>query len=162
MSFSFHDINHIFEGYLDDLATHSCKWWDHYTHLWIVFERCRYYKIWLNPNKCTFFIESWWLLGFIVSNKGIMVEPLKAEAIVNLPLPMNICQLQSLRGKNNFLRRFIVNYENIKKVFCDYWKKGSHLYGMKLLKLLLILFRNPLQQSLYSVLQITWNILCCI
>ena len=55
------------------------------------------------------------LLGFIVSNIGIQVDPLKVEAIVNMPPPRSIRQLESLQGKSNFLRRFIVNYAKITK-----------------------------------------------
>jgi hypothetical protein len=33
MTFSFHDLKHIVEAYLDDLAAHSHKRIDHATHL---------------------------------------------------------------------------------------------------------------------------------
>jgi hypothetical protein len=82
MSFAFHDLKHIVEAYLDDLASCSRKRKDNPTHLRLIFERCRYFRIRLNPNKCSFCIMSGCLLGFIVSTTGIMVDPLKVEAIV--------------------------------------------------------------------------------
>ena len=45
------------------------------------------------------------------------MDPLKVEAIVNVPPSRSIRQLQSLQGKSNFLRRFIVNYTKIAKGF---------------------------------------------
>jgi hypothetical protein len=51
MSFSFHDLKHIVEAYLDDLASHSRKRTDHPTHLRLIFEFYRYFRIRLNPNK---------------------------------------------------------------------------------------------------------------
>jgi hypothetical protein len=63
-------------------------------------------------------------LGFIVSKYGIMVDPLKVEAIVNFPPPRTIIQLQSLQGKENFLHRFIANYVEITKGFMCLLKKG--------------------------------------
>jgi hypothetical protein len=66
-----------------------------------------YYNIHLNPHKCIFCVVSGRFLGFIVSKYGIMVDPLKVEAIVNFPPPRTIIQLQSLQGKENFLCRFI-------------------------------------------------------
>jgi hypothetical protein len=87
MSFSFHDLKHIVEAYLDDLASRSRKRTDHPTHLRLIFERCRYFRIRLNPNKCSFCVTSGRLLGFIVSTTGIMVDPLKVEAIIQLPPP---------------------------------------------------------------------------
>ena len=105
----------IVDLYLDDFPTHSHKSIDHLDHILLIFERCRHYKICLNPHKCVFCVKSGRLLGFIVSNKGIQVDPLKVEAIVKLPPPHSIKQLQSLQGKSNFLRRFIVNYAKITK-----------------------------------------------
>jgi hypothetical protein len=54
---------------------------------------------------------------------GIMVDPLKVEAIVQLPPPRTILQLQSLQGKANFLRCFIANYAEITKGFMRLLKK---------------------------------------
>jgi hypothetical protein len=51
MNFSFHDLKHIVEAYVDDLDTHSHKRADHATHCRLVFERCHYYRICLNPHK---------------------------------------------------------------------------------------------------------------
>jgi hypothetical protein len=44
------------------------------------------------------------------------VDPLKVEAILNIP-PSTLCQLQSLQGKEIFLRRFTPNYVESTKVF---------------------------------------------
>ena len=125
MNFSFHDIKTIFEPYLDDLPAHSHKRIQHPDHLRLIFERCRHYKICLNPHKCVFCAELGRLLGFIVSNRGIQVDPLKVEAIVNLPPPHSIRQLQSLQGKSNFLRHFIVNYAKISKGFMRLLKQDT-------------------------------------
>jgi hypothetical protein len=50
------------------------------------------------------------LLGFIISQSGITVNPLKVQAITEIPPPRNLRQLQSLQGKANFLRRFVPDY----------------------------------------------------
>ena len=72
-------------------------------HLQKIFVHYRYYHIRLNPHKCIFRVESGRLLGFIMENDGIHVDPLKFEAITKLPPPRTILQLQSLQGKANFL-----------------------------------------------------------
>jgi hypothetical protein len=127
ISFTFHDLNHIVEAYLDELTAFSWKKGDHPMHLRIIFESFHYYFIPLNKNKYIFFIVSRFLLGFIVSKKGIMVDPLKVEAIVHFPPPRNIFQLQSLQGKVNFLQCFITNYVDITKGFICLMKKWSPL-----------------------------------
>ena len=59
-----------------------------------------------------------------MANDGIHVDPLNVEAIMNLPPPRMILQLQSLQGKANFLQRLIVNYVEITKGFMRLLKKG--------------------------------------
>ena len=104
MSYAFHDIKKIIEAYLDDLAAHSKKRADHPAHLRAIFDRCQKYKIRLNPLICNFCVVTSRLLGFIISKHGIMVDPFKVEAILQLSPPCTINQLQSLQGKVNFLR----------------------------------------------------------
>jgi hypothetical protein len=125
MSYAFHDIKHIVQPYLDDLPAHSMHRVDHPIHLRAIFVHCRFYRICLNPHKCVFCVESGRLLGFIVSCQGIRVDPLKVEAILNLPPPSTLHQLQSLQGKANFLRHFIPNYVEITHGFTWLLKKGS-------------------------------------
>jgi hypothetical protein len=79
----------------------------------------------LNPHKCIFCVESSRILGFIVSRQGIRVDPLKVKEILNLPPPYSLFQLQSLQGKENFLRHFIPNYAEINYGFTRLLKKGS-------------------------------------
>jgi hypothetical protein len=64
------------------------------------------------------------LLGFIVSLHGIRVDPLKVEAILNLPPPSTLRQLQSLQRKVNFLHRFTPNYVELTLGFTRLLKKG--------------------------------------
>eukprot|EP00253_Pinus_taeda_P035459 PITA_35459 len=90
--------------------------------------RCRHYRIRLNPHKCVFCIETGRLLGFVVSKAGICVDPSKVEAIINLPPPSSLRQLQSLQGKANFLRRFIPNYAKITNGFTRLLKQNASFF----------------------------------
>ena len=69
-------------------------------------------------------MDSGRLLGFIVSKDRIRLDPLKVEAIVNIPSPSSLHQLQSLQGKANFLRRFISNYAEVAKGFTRLLKQN--------------------------------------
>ena len=69
-------------------------------------------------------VQSGRLLNFIIASDGLRVDPLKIEAIMNLPPPRTILQLQSLQGKANFLRRFIDNYAELTKGFMSILKIG--------------------------------------
>ena len=50
------------------------------------------------------------LLGFVVSKDGIQMDPLKIATILSLLAPTNLLELQSLQGKENFLRHFVCNF----------------------------------------------------
>jgi hypothetical protein len=104
MTYIFHDLAHIILAYLDDLTTRSKKRTQHLDDLQIIFQWCCQYNIHLNPLKCVFCITTGCLLGFIVSQSSITVDPLKVQAITEIAPPRNLRQLQSLQGKANFLR----------------------------------------------------------
>jgi len=110
MTYVFHDLSHIILAYLDDLTAQSKKQTHHLDDLRIVFQQCCQYNICLNPLKCVFFVTIGFLLRFIVSQHGISMDPLKVQAITKIPPPRNLHQLQSLQGKNNFLRCFVLDY----------------------------------------------------
>ena len=65
------------------------------------------------------------------------MDPLKVEAIVNMPPPRSLRKLQSLQGKSNFLRHFIVNYAKIKQDTPFVWDETAQLAFEALKKALL-------------------------
>ena len=78
----FHDmIHHEIEVYVEDMIAKYQTEEEHLDHLQKLFERLKKYKLRLNPNKCTFGVRSCKLLGFVVSGKGIKVDPTKVKAI---------------------------------------------------------------------------------
>jgi hypothetical protein len=110
MTYVFHNLAHIILAYLNDLTTQSKKCTQHLYDLRVVFQRCCQYNILFNPLKCVFCVIVGHLLGFIVSQHVIIVDPFKVQAITKIPPPRNLCQLQSLQGKANFLRCFVPDY----------------------------------------------------
>ncbi|XP_052483297.1 uncharacterized protein LOC128037420 [Gossypium raimondii] len=84
----FHDIMHKeVEVYVDDMIAKSRTEEEHVQVLKRLFLRLRIFQLKLNPAKCTFGARSGKLLGFIVSKKGIEVDPDKVKAIRDLPPP---------------------------------------------------------------------------
>jgi len=83
----FHDMMHKeIEVYVEDMIVKSGTEEEHVEYLLKMFQRLRKYKLRLNPNKCTFSVRSGKLLGFIVIQKGIEVDPNKVKAIRTWPL----------------------------------------------------------------------------
>ena len=84
----FHDMIHKeIEVYMDDMISKSRTKEEHLVNLRKLFERLRKYQLRLNPAKCTFGVKSVKLLGFIVSHRGIEVDPNKVKAILEIPKP---------------------------------------------------------------------------
>ena len=75
------------------------------------------YKLRLNPLKCVLYVSAGRLLGFIVSHQGIRMDPLKVQAIKEVPPPRTLRKLQSLQGKANFLRHFVPDYTTCAQEF---------------------------------------------
>ena len=104
----FHDMMHKeIEVYVDDLIAKSQEDESHVENLQKLFERLRKFQLKLNPAKCTFGATSRKLLGFIVSRKGIEVDPNKIKAIQNLPPPCTQKEVRGFFGRLNYIFRFI-------------------------------------------------------
>jgi len=116
MNVAFDDlISVILQVYLDDLTVHSRFRTDHFSHLWQVFLRCRKYGMSLNPNKSVFGASVGKLLGHVVSEAGISIDPERVKAISFVPAPTSKKSIQAFMGKINFVRRFIPNFAYIVK-----------------------------------------------
>ena len=68
----------------------------HLDDLQETFDTLRWYNMKLNLSKCAFGVSSGKFLGFMVSHKGIEVNPDKIQAIPNMEPPRNIEEVQSL------------------------------------------------------------------
>jgi hypothetical protein len=113
--------------YLDDLAIFSNSDVEHLKHLRKTFDKCRKYRLSLNPNKYHFAMQEGNLLGHIISKCVIKVDPKKIEAIDKINLPGNKKEIQSFLGRINLLRRFIPKFVEIIKFITDMLKKDNEV-----------------------------------
>ena len=63
------------EIYIDDMVVKSKKVSEHLGDLQVVFEILRSYKLRLNASKCSFGVGSGKFLGYMVTHRGIEVNP---------------------------------------------------------------------------------------
>src|SRR3954463_5969448 len=71
------------------------------------FDNLRKYNMMLNPKKCVFGVPAGKLLGFIVSQRGIDVNPEKIKAILNINRPTCLKDIQRLTGCVAAVSQFI-------------------------------------------------------
>ena len=104
----FHDMMHKeIEVYVDDMIAKFKTEEQHLINLRNLFERLRKYQLRLNPAKCTFEVKSGKLLGFVLSQKGIEVDPEKVKAILEMPEPHTKKQVWGFLGHLNYIARFL-------------------------------------------------------
>ena len=86
------------EVYIDDMVVKSKLMSEHLTDLMNVFEILRRHKLRLNASKCSFRVGSGKFLGYMVTHRGIEVNPDKIRAINSLQPPRNPKEVQKLTG----------------------------------------------------------------
>ena len=67
---------------------------DHLNDLQETFDILRPYNMKLNPSKCVFEVKAGKFLGFIVSQRGIEVNPEKVRTILELEPPRTMKAVQ--------------------------------------------------------------------
>ena len=95
------------EIYIDDMVVKSKMVSEHLEDLRAIFEILRKYKLRLNASKCLFDIGSGKFLGYMVTHRGIEVNPDQIKAINNLRSPRNPKEVQKLIEMTAALNRFI-------------------------------------------------------
>ena len=95
-----HDMLHKdIEVHVEDMFAKSRTEDEHLVNLCKLFGRLWKYQLKLNPTKCTFGVKSGKMLGFIVSQKGIEIDPEKVKAILEMPEPRTEKQVRGFVGR---------------------------------------------------------------
>ncbi|CAA0811058.1 Unknown protein, partial [Striga hermonthica] len=95
------------EVYVDDMLVKSREELDHVRDLRETFLTLRRYGMKLNPAKCSFGVRSGKFLGYLVTKRGIEVNPEKVRAVMEMKSPTNVKEVQILAGRIAGLGRFI-------------------------------------------------------
>ena len=95
-----HDMMHNeVKVYIDDMIVNSKDTECHINNLREFFERIKEYRLRLNPQKCTFEVTIGKLLGFLVGDRGIEVDPSKIKAILDIPPPKSEKEMRGFLGR---------------------------------------------------------------
>ena len=77
------------------------------------FERIRQFRLILNPKKCTFGVTSGKLLGYMVSERGIEVDPDKIRVILDMLASRTEREIRGFLGRLQYISRFITRLIDI-------------------------------------------------
>ena len=76
--------------YFDDILIYNQSQEDHLEHLRIVCTTLRQENLFANLGKYQFMTNSVTFLGYVVSSKGVSIDPKKVKAILEWPEPKNL------------------------------------------------------------------------
>ena len=93
--------------YIDDMVVKSKVVSEHMGDLTNIFGILRKHKLLLNASKCSFGIGSGKFLGYMVTHRGIEVNPDQIQAINSLQPSRNPKEVQKLTRMTAALNRFI-------------------------------------------------------
>jgi len=113
--------------YLDDITVFSKTNEEHIVHLKLTFEKCKKYGLSLNPKKSQFTLNEGKLLGHIVVQDRVNIDPKHVESINHISLARNKKEVQVFLERIIFLRRFLLNYAKIVKDITEMLKKENEV-----------------------------------
>ena len=121
-----HDMIHKeVEVYVDDMIVKSKEREGHTLALRKFFQKLRQFNMHLNLQKCAFGVTSGKLLGFIISTRGIKIDPKKIKAIMSLRPPQNEKEIRGFLGRLQYISRFISKLTMVCEPIFKKFKKGA-------------------------------------
>jgi hypothetical protein len=85
--------------------------------------QCMEFNIYLNPSKPIFGVTNGNLLGHIVFDSGISIDPERIVFILNIPAPTSKKEVQAFMGIINFFHRFVLDFVVMVKPIHNLLKK---------------------------------------
>jgi hypothetical protein len=141
-------LDYFMKIFLDDFIIYS-DMESHLMKLRLCFQKCRKYRINLNPKECAFMVFLGLILRFIISKERKILDPKKVQAIVNMTIPTNTYQIQVLNGMVQFYRCYIKNFAFIMALIIKLMRKTKpFIWTTKCKKLGIILSKNTWKHQL--------------
>ena len=119
-------IGSTVEVYIDDMVVKNKQEMQHINDLKGVFEVLRRHKLCLNADKCAFGVGAGKFLGYLITNRGIEVNPNQIEAVKCLKSSSNPKEVQVLTSMLAALNQFISKFVDRCRSFYQLLKKWKN------------------------------------
>jgi hypothetical protein len=111
--------------FIDDIFIYFESDRDHEEHLRLVLQKLRDNQLHAKYSKCEFWIGEVPILGDIISNGGISVDPAKVKEIMEWRVPTIVTEIRSFLGLAGYYRRFIEGFSKIAESITSLLEKGK-------------------------------------
>lgn len=111
--------------YLDDIVICTSSFEKHLEVLTEVLRRLKEAGLSLSRDKCKFCQSEIKYLGYVVNSNGLLADPDKIAAIVQMPTPKNAKEIRQIIGMASWYRRFIPQFSTIIAPLTALLKKNS-------------------------------------
>ena len=108
----FRDMPFVFP-YIDNLGFASSSWEEHYEHAARIMERLNSVNLRVKPSSINLGNTHMKLLGHVLSEHGVSIDPEKRDMIMQWPRPVAGSELASALGLGAFLRDHVRHYADI-------------------------------------------------
>ena len=116
--------------YMDDIVIYATSLEEHAYKLKKLLARLKTAGLSLQPEKCQFLRHDIAYLGHIITEKGVLPDPRKLQAVRNFPIPQRRKNIKQFLGLVGYYRRFISDFAKISKPLTQLLKKDiSFLWG---------------------------------
>ncbi|KAK1417596.1 hypothetical protein QVD17_26726 [Tagetes erecta] len=118
-------VGESLEIFMDDFSIFGSTFENCLSQLENVLKRCTETNLVLSWEKSHFMVKEGVVLGHVISERGLEVDPAKVQVISTLPPPTNVKGVRSFLGHAGFYRRFIKDFSVISKPLCNLLSKDA-------------------------------------
>jgi hypothetical protein len=115
------------EIYMDDFIVHSRDFDTHLGQITQVLDRLAEANLKVNPKKFFIFKKEIKLLGHIVKENTLMMDPSKLEAVSRMQRPKTVRAVRSALGLFSYYRKFILKFSELAKPMNELLRAESDL-----------------------------------
>uniref|UniRef100_A0A670K6E2 Gypsy retrotransposon integrase-like protein 1 n=1 Tax=Podarcis muralis TaxID=64176 RepID=A0A670K6E2_PODMU len=106
-------------AFLDDVLVYSENEEQHVRDVREVLSRLQANRLWVKLEKCQFHTKEVEFLGYLLSDKGLAMDPGKVQAVLEWKTPKTKKDVQRFLGFGNFYRKFIRNFAHLTAPITD-------------------------------------------
>ena len=76
----------------------------------ITLQQLKDHKLYAKFSKCNFWLNKVHFLGHVVLKEGVLIDPVKVEAVSKLVTPISVTEIRSFLGLAGYYQRFVEGF----------------------------------------------------